>query len=61
MGTRLIPTADVFPALVQRVGLHDSPSASAVRVIVHLLLLVQGVIPDLMGVDAQDIPLLGPA
>ena len=58
---RLILAADVCPALVQRVSLEQCPAAPAVRVVVHLLLLIQGVVPDLVGVDAQNVPFLGPA
>ena len=56
-----IPLADVFPAPVQRVGLEHRPPASAIGVVVHLVLLIGGVVPDLVGFDAQDVPLLRPA
>ena len=53
--------ADVLPALVEGVGLHHRPPAAAVGVVVHLLLLVQGVVPDLVALDADIAPLLPPA
>ena len=52
---------NVLPALVEGVGLHDRAVAAAVGIVVHLLLLVEGVIPDLVGLDANDVPLLGAA
>ncbi len=52
---------DIRPAAVQRVRLHDGPPASAVGVVVHLFLLVDGEVPDLVGPDADEPPLLGPA
>ena len=42
-------------------GLHHGTVAAAVGIVVHLPLLVAGVIPDLMAVDADDIPFLGPS
>ena len=37
------------------------PASSQMCFPVYLLLLVQGVVPDLVAVDADDVPLLGPA
>ena len=53
--------ADMLPAAVQRVRLHDSTPAPAVGVVVHLHLLVGGVVPDLVGDDFDIAPVLGPA
>ena len=52
---------DMGPAAVQGVRLHDGTPAAAVRVIVHLHLLVGGVGADLMAADGDVAPLLGPA
>ena len=52
---------DVGPAPVEGVRLHHRPPAAAVGVVVHLLLLIDGKVPDLVGVDADIAPLLGPA
>ena len=52
---------DVLPALVEGVGLHHRPPAAAVGVVVHLPLPIQGVIPDLVALDADIAPLLPPA
>ena len=39
----------------------DDAAAATVGIVVHLALLVGRVVPDLMGFDADEIPLLGPA
>ena len=49
--------ADMLPAAVQRVRLHDSAPAPAVGVVVHLLLPVRRVVPDLMA-GKLDVPAL---
>ena len=59
--SRAVGVSDMLPALIERVGLHHSTAAAAVGVVVHLALLVEGVVPNLVGVDTQDIPLLSPA
>ena len=41
--------ADMVPAAVQRVRLHDGSPASAVGIIIHLHLLIGGVLPDLVS------------
>ena len=51
----------VIPTAVQRVRLHNGPPAAAIGVVVHLHLLVGGVFPDLVGLDGDVAPLLGPA
>ena len=53
--------ADMLPALVQRIGLHYRAPPPAIGVVVHLLLLIQGVIPGLVALDADVAPLLPPA
>ena len=53
--------ADVVPAAVQGVRLHNGSPASAIGIVVHLHLLIGGVIPDLVGGDPDIAPLLGPA
>ena len=50
-----------LPAAVDGVRLHDGSPASPVGVVVHLVLLVGGVVPDLVGADMDEPPLLGPA
>ena len=52
---------DVFPTLVKGICLHHGPMAAAVGIVVYLLLFVQGVVADLMTVDSDDVPFLGPA
>ena len=56
-----LQVAQMLPALVQGICLHHRPMPAAVGVVVHLLLLVEGVVPDLVAVDADDVPFLGPA
>ena len=51
----------VVPAAVQGVRLHDGAPAAAVGVVVHLHLLVGGIRTDLVGLDGDVAPLLGPA
>ena len=51
--------ADVLPAPEQRVRLKDGAVTAAVGVVVHLVLLVGGVVPNLMALDLDKIPLLG--
>ena len=53
--------ADVRPAAVEGVSLHDCAVAAAVGVVVHLILFVCCEVPNLPCVDADDIPLLRPA
>ena len=53
--------ADGLPAAVQRIRGHHSAPAAAVGIIVGLVLLVGSVVPDLMGLNADDSPVLGPA
>ena len=53
--------ADRAPAAPQRVTLHDRAAAAAVGVIVHLVLLVGGIVPDLVGVDLDEPLFLRPA
>ena len=55
-----LQVAQMLPALVQGIRLHHCPVPAAVGVVVHLLLLVEGVVPDLVAVDADDVPFLGP-
>ena len=52
---------DMVPAAVEGVRLHDGAPAAAVGVIVHLHLLIGGIVPDLVGLDGEEAPLLGPA
>ncbi len=52
---------DVLPALIEWVGLHHRAPPAAIGVVVHLLLLIEGVVPDLVGLDLNIAPLLGPA
>ena len=51
----------MLPALVQGICLHHCPVPAAVGVVVHLLLLVEGVVPDLVALNADIAPLLGSA
>ena len=53
--------ADGFPAAVQGIGLHDRAAAAAVGVVVHLVLLVGGIVPDLVGLNGDEAALLGTA
>jgi len=53
--------ADVLPAAVEGIGLHHRPPAAAVGVVVHLLLLIHGVVPNLVAVHPDIAPLLPPA
>ena len=53
--------ADRFPAAIQRIRRHHRTTTAAIGVVVHLILLVGGVIPDLMGLDADEASLLSPA
>ena len=50
---------DMIPTLVGRIGLHHCPMAAAVGIVVHLLLLVEGIVPNLVAIDTNDAPLLG--
>ena len=50
--------ADVFPTLIERVGLNYGAAAAAVRVVIHLLLLIQSVVADLMGLNTKNISFL---
>ena len=52
---------DVAPAAVQGICLHDSAPAAAVGIVVHLHLPVGGVLADLVALDGDIAPLLGPA
>ena len=52
--------ADMLPAAVQRVGLHHRAPPAAVGVIIHLHLLVGGELPNLVGTDGDEAPLLRP-
>ena len=52
--------ADGRPAVIQGVGLHDGAVTAAVGIVVHLILLVGGIIPDLPCFNADQIPLLRP-
>ena len=54
------PITDSFPAAVQRICRHLGTPAASVRVIVHLILLVGSVVPDLVGFDFDEPTLLGP-
>ena len=51
--------ADVLPAAEQRVRLEYSAVPAAVGVVVHLVLLIGGVVPNLMALNLDIIPLLG--
>ena len=53
--------ADRFPAAVQRIRGHYRASPAAIGIVVHLILLIGSIIPDLVGLDADDAPVLGPA
>ena len=53
--------ADGLPAAVEGIGLEDGSVAAAVGVVVHLVLLAGRVVPDLPGLNANQVPLLGPA
>ena len=53
--------AEVVPAAEQGVGLEHRPPPPAVGVVVHLLLFVHRVIPELVGGNTQEVPLLSPA
>ena len=46
-----------FAGTVHRPRLHHHAGAAAVGIIVHLLLFVSGIVPDLVGVNAQNIKL----
>ena len=61
VGAALALLADVVPALVEGVCLENGPLAAAIGVIIHLLLLVFGVVPNLMGENADVVPFLGTA
>ena len=53
--------ADMLPAIVKRLHLHNAASSAAVGIIVHLTLLVGGIIPDLVAADLQMTAALGTA
>ena len=53
--------ADVGPAVIEGLHLHQHALAAPVGVVVHLHLLVFRVVPDLVGFDADDVVPLGPA
>ena len=47
-----------FPAAVQRVRLHHRAPASAVGIVIHLILLIGGIVPDLVSLNLNEAPLL---
>ena len=49
-----------LPAAVQRVCSHHRSPAATVRIVIHLILLVGGVIPNLMGIDFDKATFLRP-
>lgn len=51
--------ADGFPAAIQRICLHDGPPAAPIGIVIHLILLIGGIIPDLMRLNMDEAPLLG--
>ena len=51
---------DLLAAIVNGLGVHHHAAAAAIRVIVRLFLLVQGVIPNLMAMRLNIAPLGGP-
>ena len=53
--------ADCTPAAPQGVALHDGTPAAAVGVIVNLILAVDGIVPDLVGVNFNQALFLRPA
>ena len=50
-----------FPAAVQGICRHHRAATAAVGIVVHLILLVGGIVPDLMGFDTDEAPFLCPA
>ena len=50
-----------FPTAVKGIRGHHSAPAAAIRVIIHLILLVGGIVPDLMGLNVDKSTFLGPA
>ena len=52
---------DVVPAPEKRISLQNSAVTSAIRVIIHLILLVGCVVSNLMTLDFNQVPFLGPA
>ena len=53
-------TDDILAAVIDGLGVHHHAAAAAVGVVVHLLLPVQGVVPDLMAVGFDIASLCGP-
>ena len=53
--------ADGFPAAIDGVRLHNGPPAAAVGVVIHLVLLVGCVVPNLVGLNPNEPPFLSPA
>ena len=51
--------ADMLPAAVQRICLHDRAAAAAVGIVIHLHLLVGGVVPYLVGLYGDKAPFPG--
>ena len=52
---------DMGPAPIEGIRLHHRSVAAAVGVVIHLILLVGGVVPDLMALHPDKSPLLAPA
>jgi hypothetical protein len=52
---------DGFPTTVERVCRHNSSTASAIGIIIHLILLIGCVIPDLVCLNTDKSPFLGSA
>ena len=45
---------DRRPAAVERVALHHRAAPAAIGIVVHLILFVRGIVPDLMRVDLNE-------
>ena len=52
---------NMLPTLEKWVCLHNCAMAAAIGIVVHLFLFIKCIVPDLVGFDSQNIPLLGPA
>ena len=60
MGVTADLILDGAPAAVQRVRLHNGSLPASVGIVVHLVLFVGGIVPDLVGFQLKHALFLGP-
>ena len=51
---------DAFPCIVDRLGLHQHAGSAPVGVIVHTVMFIQGIVPDIDRLHGQKAPVHGP-